>query len=279
MTYKPSGSAGNYIEYYSYDASGNALSVYEEKASDKQTISLISTRNNTNGSVSKGTYSPSDVVHFTFPATITVNSGGAGNGIVWFEYRLNGLAKRIYYQGQGNNMYAHTTAATLIQNGIQAGSDYPSLSQMDLESAPGQTILYADYVEFVLYNGDGIGATTQATLALSQGGLKVKDQYLYGSSRLGSFANGNFLSGQIAPVMVINKANVYLEVTDHLGNVRAVVSCTTLTVISGVKYAGIVSLTDYYPFGMVMRRFTASGGEYRYAVSYTHLTLPTNREV
>jgi RHS repeat-associated protein len=49
------------------------------------------------------------------------------------------------------------------------------------------------------------------------------------------------------------------EITDHLGNVRAVVSGAATTIVGTERRADIVSLTDYYPFGMVMpgRNFTS----------------------
>jgi len=55
------------------------------------------------------------------------------------------------------------------------------------------------------------------------------------------------------------------EVTDHLGNVRAVVSGAMPTLVNGQRIATILSLTDYYPFGSKMpgRRFCSST-DYRY---------------
>jgi RHS repeat-associated protein len=61
------------------------------------------------------------------------------------------------------------------------------------------------------------------------------------------------------------------ELTDHLGNVRAVVSDRKLCDNSAlptppVAYrAEVLNQTDFYPFGMISRTTTASGGEYRFS--------------
>jgi hypothetical protein len=61
------------------------------------------------------------------------------------------------------------------------------------------------------------------------------------------------------------------ELTDHLGNVRAVVSDRKLCDNSAlptppVAYrAEVLNQTDFYPFGMISRSTTASGGDYRFS--------------
>jgi RHS repeat-associated protein len=60
------------------------------------------------------------------------------------------------------------------------------------------------------------------------------------------------------------------ELTDHLGNVRAVVSDRKLCDNSALPApptlyrAEVLNQTDFYPFGMISRTTTASGGEYRF---------------
>ncbi|HTF81918.1 MAG TPA: RHS repeat-associated core domain-containing protein [Cytophagales bacterium] len=67
--------------------------------------------------------------------------------------------------------------------------------------------------------------------------LALGEQYLFGSARLG---------------MIDNRGRSY-ELTDHLGNVRAVVE----------ENKTVASATDYYPFGMVAEQYALSGG-YRF---------------
>jgi len=68
------------------------------------------------------------------------------------------------------------------------------------------------------------------------------------------------------------------EVTDHLGNVRAVVSGAVPTLVNGQRIATILSLTDYYPFGSKMpgRQFTP--GEYRFGYNGKETDTETGLE-
>jgi RHS repeat-associated protein len=82
--------------------------------------------------------------------------------------------------------------------------------------------------------------------------LTLEEQHIYGSSRLGIFKKDKTIK---------NKARALgerrYELTDHLGNVRVVMSDYKRTAVI------VLSATDYYPFGMVARTYT-SPEEYRY---------------
>ena len=73
------------------------------------------------------------------------------------------------------------------------------------------------------------------------------EHHIYGSSRLG----------------IAKTTGKDYELTDHLGNVR-----TTIAENGSISYAA-----DYYPYGRIAKKYSLT------PVSYTHLTLPTNREV
>jgi RHS repeat-associated protein len=96
----------------------------------------------------------------------------------------------------------------------------------------------------------------------------LTEQYIYGSSREGNYANANIVYSSDTTVVAktsvttLSKSSLRFELTDHLGNVRAVVT----GVLTNTGNATIASLSDYYPFGSEMpgRQFTASGGDYRY---------------
>ncbi|GAB4519386.1 MAG: hypothetical protein Tsb004_30410 [Allomuricauda sp.] len=76
----------------------------------------------------------------------------------------------------------------------------------------------------------------------------LEEQPVYGTGRIGVAYNGN------------NNEKTYVyELTDHLGNVRAVFTKSN-------DDANLEGYTDYYPFGMPMPNRTLSGAEgYRYA--------------
>lgn len=109
-----------------------------------------------------------------------------------------------------------------------------------------------------IYNDDNGG-----TLALDALTVQQAEQYLYGSSRLGMIANGQEVDNSNAGPgsMQYFSGGLYLrgkrnyELTNHLGNVLAVVTDKKIGVSSGGSLndyynADIVSATDYYPFGM-----------------------------
>lgn len=96
---------------------------------------------------------------------------------------------------------------------------------------------------------------------------------IYGSSREGQLRaetmvwDNGLPSGNTTEVYENTLALRYYEVTNHLGNVLAVVNDRTTT--NGSTHEAVVLMTsDYYPFGMVMpeRNWTSSSaGNYRYA--------------
>jgi hypothetical protein len=79
--------------------------------------------------------------------------------------------------------------------------------------------------------------------------LQVKEHSIYGSGRIGVFKRENTLPGGYA----------LYELTDHLGNVRAVI------MKSGGNVLSLTAKTDYYPFGMPMPNRHTTDNNYRYA--------------
>ena len=71
---------------------------------------------------------------------------------------------------------------------------------------------------------------------------------IYGASRIGVYQ-------KTGPTT----SNTLYEITDHLGNVRAVMQKTSAGVIA------LTNKTDYYPFGMPMPNRQTTDGNYRYA--------------
>lgn len=88
------------------------------------------------------------------------------------------------------------------------------------------------------------------------GTFTLAEQHLYGAGRLGMRKRD----------LALNATNTsetpatYYELTNHLGNVMAVISDEAST----TDKPTIVSLSDYYPFGMEMGGRSYSADEYRY---------------
>ena len=83
----------------------------------------------------------------------------------------------------------------------------------------------------------------------------IKEHPLYGASRLGVFYKNGVSNYQL---------------TDHLGNVRAVIAR---------EDTSPATATDYYPFGMAMPERTRIGGElYRYGYQGQEKDSETGKE-
>ncbi|RZL07008.1 MAG: RHS repeat-associated core domain-containing protein, partial [Pedobacter sp.] len=139
------------------------------------------------------------------------------------------------------------------------------ISKKVLRSTTDSTL---NLVTYYAYDASGnlMGVYEKEYTSQTEYKYSISEEYVYGSSRVGSYNNGNtvFDSDEETPTYTstLAKANLRFEITDHLGNVRAVVS--GVKKVSGE--ADIKFLADYYPFGSVMpgRKFLSSNGESRY---------------
>src|SRR3990172_2308798 len=101
--------------------------------------------------------------------------------------------------------------------------------------------------------------------------MHVSELPIYGSSRLGLFKPGLDRSDTLADSISIYTRelddNEY-ELTDHLGNIRAVLSdIKEPTDTTGGPHdflAAITAYNNYYPFGMLMPGRNYSSTDYRF---------------
>ncbi|MEQ6118620.1 3-coathanger stack domain-containing protein [Reichenbachiella sp. MALMAid0571] len=75
----------------------------------------------------------------------------------------------------------------------------------------------------------------------------LAEQPIYGSSRLGQYTGGGNVS-----VLSHQLGKRHYELTNHLGNVMAVVSDELYVDAEGTHLAKTISTADYYPFGLEM---------------------------
>ncbi len=102
--------------------------------------------------------------------------------------------------------------------------------------------------------------------------FKLKEQHIYGSSRLGLrqsdvklvTRSGNMISTH-TNIDFTNSKRFY-ELSNHLGNVLAVVSDKKILNADGTYSANVVSASDFYPFGSQMpgRTISNPSDSYRY---------------
>jgi RHS repeat-associated protein len=110
---------------------------------------------------------------------------------------------------------------------------------------------------------------------------ELQEQYMYGSSRLGSVQRNLPLVQQVLnsdsllyysysndSIRYMERGQKRYELSNHLGNVLAVVTDRKLVHCSGEELmwfeAQVVSVTDYYPFGMEIKERSWSVSSYRY---------------
>src|SRR5690606_30323810 len=113
-----------------------------------------------------------------------------------------------------------------------------------------ETVTTTHYVRDASGNVMGVYVDSMAT-----------ELYIYGSSRLGLYAGGRY-NGQRS------LGEKRYELTNHLGNVLAVISDNIGMNTSDSVWATVVSATNYYPFGLEMEGRTWSdttSANYRYA--------------
>lgn len=112
-----------------------------------------------------------------------------------------------------------------------------------------ETVTTTHYVRDASGNVMGVYVDSMAT-----------ELYIYGSSRLGLYAGGRY-NGQRS------LGEKRYELTNHLGNVLAVISDNIGMNTSDSVWATVVSATDYYPFGLEMegRIWSDTTATYRHA--------------
>ncbi|MDB5137943.1 MAG: hypothetical protein JWP37_4546, partial [Mucilaginibacter sp.] len=140
----------------------------------------------------------------------------------------------------------------------------------------------ADSIEYTWYVRDASGnvmATYMAkgpgsgTISSATSNMRLREQYLYGSSRLGVYNRdidiNQVFSKPILPVSLRGEKSY--ELSNHLGNVLVTISDKKFGHNAGngsFDYydADIVTANDYYPFGMGMvgRKYSAPASRYRY---------------
>ena len=103
--------------------------------------------------------------------------------------------------------------------------------------------------------------------AAGAGQFQLKERHLYGAGRLGmvsqnvtlaQFDNSNVTNG--TDPTTPQAGDTHYELTNHLGNVMAVISDKA----SSTAEPTVVSLSDYYPFGMTEPGRNWNAGDYRF---------------
>lgn len=142
---------------------------------------------------------------------------------------------------------------------------YDAYARRVLKTTPDGKVQY--------YVSDANG-NTLAVYELSNAGVKWKYSPIYAGSRIGTYKADSLLTGSYSPVAgAFERGKKRYELGNHLGDVAVVISDRkNLNVVPaeaatfGFRYAAdVLSLADYFPFGMEMPGRATSGENYAYA--------------
>jgi RHS repeat-associated protein len=164
------------------------------------------------------------------------------DGIARIEYNAYNKIKRVVPTDDSRPTLEYTYDAMqqrLSKKAIEAGGNYTET--------------------FYAYDAMGVLMSTYTHHHTAEGNtITLNDFMVYGSSRVGSYVANEPEGGTTAPAFTA--ANLRFELTDHLGTVRAVITGEK----TGEGEANIISLTDYYPYGLDMPGRTFMAEQYRY---------------
>ena len=95
-----------------------------------------------------------------------------------------------------------------------------------------------------------------------------REQYIFGSSRLGLYRADTLVNKGLLSISKIYEGKKNYELTNHLGNVLAVINDRKTDSLNGAIKLGfnavVISATDYYPFGMGIDSRSYTSSLYRY---------------
>ena len=95
-----------------------------------------------------------------------------------------------------------------------------------------------------------------------------REQYIFGSSRLGLYRADTLVNKGLQVISKLYEGKRNYELTNHLGNVMAVINDRKTDSLSGTTKVGynavVISATDYYPFGMAIDSRSYTSSLYRY---------------
>ncbi|GEM_PF-1576376 len=96
-----------------------------------------------------------------------------------------------------------------------------------------------------------------------------REQYIFGSSRLGLYRADTLVNKGLTVISKLYEGKRNYELTNHLGNVMAVINDRKVDTLSGTTKIGfnavVISATDYYPFGMAIDSRSYTSSLYRYS--------------
>ena len=109
-----------------------------------------------------------------------------------------------------------------------------------------------------------------------------REQYIFGSSRLGLYRADTLVNKGLQVISKLYEGKRNYELTNHLGNVLAVINDRKVDSLNGTTKIGfnavVISATDYYPFGMAIDSRSYTSSLYRYGFNGKELDKETGEQ-
>lgn len=249
LSIEPSGASFTPSEDYkvdqlTYDANGNIQSLRRNQSSSNGNRAMDDLTYHYN------TEKPNQLQQVTDAVTASTNAGDITSQYSTENYEYNNIGQLVRNNAEGIN-YTYNASGLVTEVNTRYVSVqfyYNDRNQRvrKVVSRNGQPPVTTVYVR------DAAGTP----MAIYRNGTLV-EHTVYGASRLGVYKRQSNATHKTS-----------YELTDHLGNVRAVVSRANTSAITG---------TDYYPFGMPMP-LRNSLSDYRYAYQGQEKDPETGKE-
>jgi len=254
-TWNSSGINNKYKENYSYDANGNILRLARyggggqimdsltygytnDLTTGKLKNNMLSALTDISGSSSVGELTGTSIYEYDKIGNLRTDINQKVRNIQWSVY---GKIKQM------------TTGAGVDTTVVKYTYD-PSGNRVSKTVGTALTTWYVRDAQ-----GNALAVYDNAG-----GAVNWREQQLYGSSRLGMWKPGTNIATTdgTAAWNSANKKNY--ELTNHLGNVLAVITDKDSVGADGMRTPSVLSAQDYYPFGMIQPGRSYSSSAYRY---------------
>ena len=280
--------SNRYFNTFEYDAMGNILTQKRHKQDGTQIEDMTYRyQRDANGFLlSNRLYHVNDAIDSTIDATdiddqgagfdpLNVNINGAYNYVYDEEGRLikdkAEDIQQIVWRVDGKvKEINRSTGSTMARLKF----DYDAMGRRIAKHVYNNQTGLLEKSTYYLLDAQG---NTMATYDYAQApnqtmSFELKERHIYGSSRLGMYAESVTLVENPSSETnntVVNQGFKYYEMTNHLGNVLTVIHDIKIPLNNGSGPAvsshrvGIRTCSDYSPFGVELDGRTVSGG-YRY---------------
>ena len=206
-------------------------------------------------------------------------------GLIFKTHAVLALNTKRTHARSGANNYIYDKSGNMVADNSQAisvsWSPYGKILQTTKAGGAnlqfGYNAMQQRVVKRVAQSGDttrtyyirDAQGNTMGVYTRHNDSVSWREQYIFGSSRLGLYRADTLVNKGLQVISKLYEGKRNYELTNHLGNVLAVINDRKADSLNGAVKVGfnavVISATDYFPFGMTIdsRTYTAAA-TYRY---------------